>query len=129
MISSSARGVHGRGGLAADALVRIGAGVMTFLAGADSVTGVLAVISVWAILSAVTGLIVVAALRKELTGEWPLPLSAVLALLLGFALMLRPTQYAQVLAFFFGIYAISYGALMLAFASRMRQLAREMLRA
>ena len=66
------------------------------------------------------------ALRKEITGEWPLPFIGGLSITLGLLLMLRSDEGALALVWIIAPYALVSGVTHMLFAFRMRQLAHEM---
>jgi uncharacterized membrane protein HdeD (DUF308 family) len=65
------------------------------------------------------------ALRHELTGAWPLPVAAMLSLLVAGLLMMSPGVDAAGLAWLIGLSAMVLAFAMMVFALRLRQLSRE----
>lgn len=64
-------------------------------------------------------------LRRELTGEWPLPVAGTLLVILGIVLLLNPTVGALAMVWMIGLFVICVGIALVALAIRMRQLAHE----
>jgi Flp pilus assembly protein TadB len=63
------------------------------------------------------------ALRKELSGEWPLPVAGTLSIIFGVLLLLL--AHVGVLALVMGFYALVFGFSLMALARRLRQLEQE----
>jgi uncharacterized membrane protein HdeD (DUF308 family) len=82
-------------------------------------------IASWAILSGVAEIIGAVALRRELSGEWPLPTAGVLSVGLGLSMMLRADTGAVADAWLIGLYGIVVGCALIALAVRIRQIAHE----
>ena len=78
----------------------------------------------WAI---ATGLVEIAAairLRKVITGEWLLVVSGILSILFGLTLMAFPGPGILAVVWLIGVYAVAFGALMIAAGFELRSLAR-----
>jgi uncharacterized membrane protein HdeD (DUF308 family) len=112
------------GSLLFEGLVRIGAGASAFEASDITDDALLTFFSVWVISSGIAEIVVAIALRKEVTGEWPLPLAGTLSIIFG-VLMLWFSS-VEVLALVMGSYVIIFGLMLTALALRLRQLADEM---
>ena len=126
IIAIASRGLPGFGSLLFEGLVGTAAGILTFLYPGLSAFALLAVIAAWAFMIGVAAIATAMTLRKEITGEWPLPFVGALSILLAFLLMLRPNEGALAVVWMVGSYALIAGVTQLMFALRMRQLAREM---
>ncbi len=98
----------------------MGAGVVSFFWPGITALVLVYLIAAWALITG--GLQVAAAisLRKEIEGEWMLALSGMISLLLGGLLALFPNAGAIGLVWYFGIFAILFGAVMVAFSYRLR---------
>jgi uncharacterized membrane protein HdeD (DUF308 family) len=81
------------------------------------------VFAAWAIASGVAAIAGAVALRRDLVGEWPLPLAGSVSLLAGAMLITgpRPPELQWVM----GPYALIFAWTLLALALRLRQLAYE----
>jgi uncharacterized membrane protein HdeD (DUF308 family) len=123
LVAFRARGLPGLGSLLFEGLVRIGAGGIAFAYPAITETELLKLFAVWVILSGSAELAVAMALRKELTGEWPLPVAGMLSISFGVLLLLFPSE--GVLALMMGLYALIFGITLIALALRLWQLAHE----
>ena len=126
-IAAGARGVPGFASLLFEALVRIGAALAVFVAFPVMTDVSLAiVIAAWAILSGLAEITAAVTLRRELSGEWPLPTAGVLSVGLGMVMMLRAQTGAVGVAWLIGLYAIVVGCALIALALRLRQVAHEL---
>ena len=78
------------------------------------------IIAAWAV---VTGILHIAAairLRKQITGEWVLAVTGVLAILLGVMLALFPGTGALAVVLWIGAFAVAYGIMLIALGLRLR---------
>ena len=126
IIAVGARGVPGFGSLLLEGLVRMGAAVVVFVAFPVMSDVALAIlIASWALLSGVAEIAAAVSLRRELSGEWPLPTAGVLSVGLGLLMMLRADAGAVALAWLIGLFGIVVGCALVALAMRLRQIAHE----
>jgi uncharacterized membrane protein HdeD (DUF308 family) len=126
VIAIGARGVPGFGSLLLEGLVRTGAALLAIAAFPVMSNVSLAIlIGSWAVLSGVTGITVAITLRRELSGEWPLPTAGVLSVGVGLLMMLRADTGAVALAWLVALYGIVVGCALIALAMRLRQVAQE----
>jgi len=123
------KGLPGFGSLLFEGLTGIAAGILTFLYPGLTAIALLVVIAAWAIMTGIAAIATAMALRKEITGEWPLPFVGILSIVLGFLLILRPGQGAVAVVWVIALYALLAGFIQMVLAFRMRQLAHEMARA
>jgi len=119
----ASRGVPGFGRLLLEALVRIGVGFFAFLAPGFTALALTRIFAVWAVASGVAAIAVALGLRRDLSGEWPLPLAGAMSVLLGLLLVALPAT--PDLNWVIGPYALLFGFTLLALALRLRQLAFE----
>jgi uncharacterized membrane protein HdeD (DUF308 family) len=125
-IAVGAKGVPGFASLLFDGLVRIGAALAVFVAFPVMTDVSLAiVIASWAILSGLAEIAAALTLRRELSGEWPLPTAGVLSVGVGLLMMLRADAGAVALAWLIALYGIVVGCALIALAMRLRQVAHE----
>jgi uncharacterized membrane protein HdeD (DUF308 family) len=123
------KGLPGFGSLLFEGLTGIAAGILTFLYPGLTAMALLAVIAAWAIMTGIAAIATAMALRKEMTGEWPLPFVGIFSIILGFLLILRPGEGAVALVWMIALYALLAGVIQMVLAFRLRQLAHEMARA
>lgn len=126
IVAYRTRGRRGFGSLLFEGIIRIAAGVIAFVWPGISAIALLALIAVWAIMVGVMEISSALALRREMSGAWPLPLAGGLSLILGVVLLLFSPMGILGLVWLVGIYAIAHGSAMIALALRLRLLAREM---
>jgi uncharacterized membrane protein HdeD (DUF308 family) len=129
IMAIASRGLPGFGSLLVQGLIGVAAGVFTFLYPGLTAIALLVVIAAWAVVIGIGAIAAAIALRKEMTGEWPLPFVGALSIVLGLLLMLRPGEGALALVWLIALYALLAGATQLVLALRMRQLAHEMVHA
>lgn len=113
------------GALLAEGLLGIAAGILALTWPWVMALALVYLVAAWAL---VTGALEIAAavrLRSEVDGEWLLALCGGLSVLLGLALGLWPGAGAVALAWLIGLYALAFGALLLALAFRLRAWARQ----
>ena len=123
VVAFNVKGLPGFGSLLFEALVRLGAAMCAFAAPGRTALALDAVFAGWAIASGIAALAVGVALRRDLAGEWPLPLAGSVSLLAGAMLITgpRPPELQWVM----GPYALIFAWTLLALALRLRQLAYE----
>jgi uncharacterized membrane protein HdeD (DUF308 family) len=122
----TSRRLPGCGSLRLEAVVAMLAGFLALVFQGFTPLGLLAIVATWAIMTGLAELASAAALRDEMSGEWPLPLAGTLSLILGLVLILRRGDGVLAAAWMISVYALISGASRLVFAVRMRQLAHEM---
>jgi uncharacterized membrane protein HdeD (DUF308 family) len=99
----------------------IAAGVITFIWPGITAFVLLALIAVWALLTGVLEIVVAIRLRREIRGEWLLGLSGVLSVVFGIALLVRPREGAIAVTWLIGIYALMFGAVLVALSLALRR--------
>lgn len=111
---------HGHwGALLAEALLNIIMGLIALLMPGAAVFAFVLLMAVWALISG--GLMVAAALRlHDSHGRWWLALGGTVSLIWGVLLVAAPMTGAVVVAWWLGIYAIVFGAALLACGWRLR---------
>jgi uncharacterized membrane protein HdeD (DUF308 family) len=127
--AAAGRRVPGFGGLMLEGVAGIGAGIAAVLYPGITAVAFLAVIAVWALLAGIASIAAAVSLRREMSGEWPLPVAGTLLVLLGILLLLNPMAGAVAFASIVGVLAVLLGITFMALALRMRQLAQEIARA
>jgi uncharacterized membrane protein HdeD (DUF308 family) len=125
-IAIDVRAYRGFGSVLFEALVRIGAGLMA-MGEPDVIVAFPRILAGWAILTGVAEGIEALVLRRELAGEWPLPVAGAISIIVGVLLLVTPvTVDVSALRWLVGPYALIGGVTLVAFARRLHQLAREM---
>lgn len=104
-------------------LSSVGIGILTFMAPGITAIALLFYIALWAILVGVTGIIAGVRLRKEITGEWALILSGLVAVAFGVFLIARPVVGALSILSILATFAILYGILLSMVAFKVKGLA------
>jgi uncharacterized membrane protein HdeD (DUF308 family) len=125
IVALDVKGVSGFGALLLESLVRIGVGLFVFASPAFAALAVVDVVAAWAFLSGIAALAVAFVLRRDLTGEWPLPLAGTASVLFGLLLLAGPGAPSEI-EWVAGPSAMLFGLTLLALAMRLRQLAQEM---
>jgi uncharacterized membrane protein HdeD (DUF308 family) len=125
IMAIASKDLPGFASLLFEALAGIAAGVFTFLYPGLTSVALLVVIAAWAIMTGIAAIATAIALRREISGEWPLPFVGALSIALG-GLLLRSGARALRVAWMIALYALISGSTQLLFALRMRQLAHEM---
>jgi len=124
IVALSVSGASGFGSLLFEALVRIGVGIFAFIAPGHTALAMPGIFAAWAVLSGLAAMAVAMALRRDLAGEWPLPVAGALSVLFGVLLAAGPAR-AVTMDWVFGPYAFLFGLTLLALTLRLRQLAAE----
>jgi uncharacterized membrane protein HdeD (DUF308 family) len=78
-------------------------------------------IAAWMIISGVMGIIYAIRVRNEISNEWFIIVSGVLSVIVGLYFLAFPGDGALSLVWVIGIYAILFGAMLVAFAFRARK--------
>ena len=101
-------------------VVSVGAGVVTLAWPGLTALLLLYVIGMWAVVTGVLEIVAAFRLRKEITGEWRFVLSGILSIGFGALVMLAPGAGALAMVLWIGVYAVVFGALLIALAFRLR---------
>lgn len=99
-------------------------GVLSFMNPAVTALGLIYYLAAWAFLTGVLEITAAIRLRNVIDGEWRLVVGGMLSILFGILIAGRPGAGMLSLAWIVGVYAILFGALMLALAMRMRGVPR-----
>jgi uncharacterized membrane protein HdeD (DUF308 family) len=102
-------------------LVGIAVGMLTFFRPGITAIGLYAAVATWAIARGILEIVVAIELRKRIQGELWLVLSAVASIVFGVLMIVLPVAGALALAWLVGVYALVFGAIMLALSFRLRR--------
>jgi uncharacterized membrane protein HdeD (DUF308 family) len=129
IVAFGAKRTDGAGGLFAEAAVRAGSGLVALAAPGLVLPALSISLGVWAAASGLAQIAVAAALRRELAGQWPIPVAAALSVAFAIICIAGPPAPLQRLVWGMAVYALLSFAALTAFAHRMWQLAGEMAKA
>lgn len=110
--------------LVIEAVLGIGAGLLTMLWPDLTAVVLLMFVAAWAVLGGLLRIVLAFQIRHEITGEWILIAGGLLSILLGGALVALPEAGLISLVWVIGFYAVLIGALFVFLALRLRKLGR-----
>ena len=102
-------------------LVGIGVGLFTFFRPGLTALGLYALVAAWAIARGILEIVVAIELRQRIHGELWMVAAGVASILFGVLMIVLPVAGLLALAWLIGVYALSFGVLMLALSWRLRQ--------
>ena len=111
--------------LLAEGIVSLAAGVIAFVAPGLTALTLVYLIAAWAVITGVFEIVAAIRMRKEIRGEAWLVLSGIISIVFGVLVMLAPGPGALTLMMFVGVYAVVFGAVLLALAFRLRNRSAE----
>lgn len=124
-IAIDVKALPGFGSLLLEALVRIAGGLVA-MGEPSIIVSFPRFFAVWAIMAGLAEAVVAIVLRRELSGEWPLPFAGAVSVVIAVLLLTTTTAVGVPgLTWLVGPYAILFGVTLLAFARRLHQLAQE----
>jgi uncharacterized membrane protein HdeD (DUF308 family) len=124
-IAMDVKDFRGFGSLFFEALVRIAGGLVA-LGEPVIFVNFPRFLAAWAILAGVADVVVAIVLRRELVGEWPLPVAGVISIITALALIAIPvTVGVGTLRWLIGPYVMMVGVALVGLALRLRQLEEE----
>jgi uncharacterized membrane protein HdeD (DUF308 family) len=129
IVASGAKGLPGFGSLLSEGLVRLGIGLVALMVPALMLLHLPALFATWAALSGIAEIAAAVVLRRELVGEWPLPIAGALSLIVAVFLASNPSAGARAIVWLVGPYAILFAFALMVLTYRLWQLAREMAKA
>jgi uncharacterized membrane protein HdeD (DUF308 family) len=101
------------------------AGVLTVMWPGISAFTLLYLIAGWAIVTGVFELSAAIRLRRVVSGEWMMIIAGIASLAFGVAILFAPVASALAMILWIGVYALIFGAILLALALRLRSWGRE----
>jgi uncharacterized membrane protein HdeD (DUF308 family) len=101
-------------------LAGVGIGIFTFYRPGITALGLYAAVAAWSIAHGVFEIVVAIDLRKTIQGEVWLILGGIASIIFGVLLIVLPTSGVLALGWLIGLYALVFGAIMLALAFRLR---------
>ena len=108
------------GMLLLEGIAGVGAGAIALFWPGITLLALIALIAAWAVLSGVFEIAAAIRLRKEITGEWLLALAGIVTLGFGVLLVVFPSAGALALVLLVGLYAVLFGATLVALSFRLR---------
>ena len=124
VLALSTRDVAGFGSLLTEAVTRTILGLMIVASPAASAAKLMDIFTAWAFLTGISAFLIALALRREVTGEWPLPTAGVISLIYGITLRLAPPP-PSVFPLIIGGHSVLVGLTVLALTLRLRQLSSD----
>lgn len=112
-----------KGWLSFYALASIAFGLVTIINPLATAGILLMFVAAWLIIGGVFRIILAIRIRKEITGEWMIALSGVLAIVLGGMFFANPGAGLMTMMLWIGVLALCYGILQIIVGFRMRTLA------
>jgi uncharacterized membrane protein HdeD (DUF308 family) len=104
--------------LVAESLVNVLAGVLLLLIPEISILALMLLIAAWAILTG--ALMIGTAMNHRRDGKWPLAIGGLASVVFGIVLAVGPLIGAVILTWWLGIYALIFGAALVAFGLKLR---------
>jgi uncharacterized membrane protein HdeD (DUF308 family) len=98
-------------------------GILTLIWPGITALALLLLIGAWAVVTGIAEIAAAIRLRKMIRGEWFLALTGVLSIAAGIIIFVRPGAGALGIAIVIGIYALLFGAVLVALGLRLRRLA------
>jgi uncharacterized membrane protein HdeD (DUF308 family) len=129
VIAFTGRRLPGLASLLIEGIAGVAIGLATVLYPGITAVALLWFIAAWAIVTGIASIATAVSLRREVSGEWPLPVAGILLLVLGIFLLLNRMEGALGAAWVIGLFAVFLGITLMALATRMRQLSQEIARA
>ena len=108
--------------LGLEGLVGLGAAAVAFFYPGVTALVLLYMIAAWAIVTGIFEIVAAIQLRKEIEGEFWLALAGVASLVFGVILIARPAVGALAVTWMIGLYAVAFGALLIAVGFRVKSL-------
>lgn len=107
-------------GVVLEGLVGVAVGIFTFFWPGITLLSLVILIAIWAIATGVLEIIAAIRLREHIRDEWLLVLGGIVSILFGVAVLAVPPAGLLALVWINAIYALVFGALMIALGIRLR---------
>jgi uncharacterized membrane protein HdeD (DUF308 family) len=120
------RDIDNWGMLLLSGLVGIGVGIITWVTPRTTALALVFYVAIWAIATGLLELVTAIRLRKEIKGEWALAVSGIAAIVFGILLVIHPGPGAMSLLWLFAVFALIYGAALIALSFRLRSFGRRL---
>jgi uncharacterized membrane protein HdeD (DUF308 family) len=104
-----------------EGIVGIAAGLVTFAWPGLTALALLYLIGAWAVVTGILEIYAAIQLRKMITGEWVLALGGIASVVFGILVFMYPSAGALAIVWWIGVYAIIFGAVMIALGFRLRK--------
>ena len=104
-----------------EGVIGIFIGVVTLVQPAAMGEAWLILIAVWAIVTGIFEVVTAIRIRKLIEGEFWMILSGLISIAFGLLVLLNPTSGAVAIGFIIGIYAVMFGATLIALSLRLRR--------
>lgn len=108
--------------LVLEGLAGVIAGLVTLLLPEITAVGLLYAIGAWAIVTGILEVVAAIHLRKEISDEWLLVLEGILSLAFGVLVFIYPSASALSILWLISIYAVAFGATIVALGFRLKGL-------
>ena len=112
-----------KGWLALYGVASLAFGVMAVINPVKTASLLLLLMAAWLVVAGLWRIVLAIRIRKEITGEWMIALSGVLAIVLGVMFVMSPAAGLVTVALWVGLGALVYGVLQIAAGFRLRRLA------
>jgi uncharacterized membrane protein HdeD (DUF308 family) len=112
-----------KGWLALYALASIAFGLVAVVNPVVTAKVLLLFLAAWLVVAGIWRIVLAIRIRKEITGEWMIALSGVLAIVLGVMFAMAPAAGLVTVALWLGLGALIYGVLQIMTGFRLRRLA------
>jgi uncharacterized membrane protein HdeD (DUF308 family) len=104
-----------------EGIAGIAAGIITFLLPEITLFGLIILISIWAVVTGISEIVIAVKLRKIIDDEYLMIISGILSIVFGILVFLRPLAGIIVTVYLFGVYSIMFGLLFVFFGLTMRK--------
>jgi uncharacterized membrane protein HdeD (DUF308 family) len=122
----SLKGLPGFGSFVFEAVVPLGAGVVALVLSGRVALALPVFLACWAGFTGIAHMATAMALRREMSGEWPLPIAGAASFLIGAFMVASPRIGLPIVVWLVGPYSILVGFALALLAVRLRHLAIEM---